>query len=66
MGKMTLVPVLFANGLVEHVLKCLIKNQKNSQSGQDSAHSFHSSHRVKREHSTQNSETAEDRAYLRN
>lgn len=25
MGKITLVPVLFANGVLEHILKCLIK-----------------------------------------
>lgn len=30
MGKITLVPVLFANGVLEHTLKCLI-TQKNSQ-----------------------------------
>lgn len=25
MGKVTLIPVLFANGVLEHILKCLIK-----------------------------------------
>lgn len=30
MGTITLVPVLFANGVLEHTLKCLI-TQKNSQ-----------------------------------